>query len=176
MSVPVLPGDVILTRSKSRFGWLIRLGAAFSDRPNIHNHVIVAHHTDEAGTLWGIEGRPGGVGWVDCRPVLHSKWTMTNAEQPKTAAQRQGVCDLMVAMLGTPYDWAGIKADAMAAIGAQSLWGQNWHGQGPPGQIVCSALADWGYEHNDLASPGRVGSRRVEPSDWTQFLMLRGWT
>jgi len=61
-----MPGDLLLTRSKTGvFGRLIRVGAALRDEPNLINHVVIVDHQDRQGTWWGIEGRPGGVGWVD---------------------------------------------------------------------------------------------------------------
>ena len=42
-----------------------------------------------------VEGRPGGAGWRDARDYLTSKWTLTNAAQPKTAEQRDAVCATM---------------------------------------------------------------------------------
>lgn len=171
--MPVLPGDVVCTRSPK--GWpafLIRLGAALRDRPNTVNHVIIAHHFDDAGTLWGVEGRPGGVGWVDMHGALAGPYTIDNRHQPKTDAQRAAVCAAAEGLLGTPYDWVGIAQDAMDAIGAQDLWAQKWNGE-VPAHVVCSSLADWAYEHVGLASP--TPDRTCTPGDWAAFITTKGW-
>ena len=141
MTVPQ-PGDVLVTRSNSVFGALIRLGAALKDQPNLSNHVAVIHHTDKTGTVWVIEGRPGGVGWRDARDYLASRWTITNADQPKTAAQRSLVAQAVHAALGTPYDWAGIERDAAEALRLPDLWAEKWDGK-VPAHVVCSSLAAW---------------------------------
>lgn len=168
-------GDIICTRNPK--GWpayLIRLGAAILDKPNTVNHVIVAHHVDEAGTFWGVEGRPGGVGWVDMRRALKAPYTLTNAAQPKTLEQRLAIAKVVEGMLGTPYDWAGIVGDAMDAIHAQNLWASQWgEDRLPPSHVVCSSLADWVYEHVGLASPAK--DRNVTPGDWAAFITERGW-
>jgi len=52
------PGTVLVTRSGGFAGTMIRFGAALRGKPNLQNHVAVAHHTDVHGTLWCIEGRP----------------------------------------------------------------------------------------------------------------------
>lgn len=62
MTGRVQPGDVLVTRSGGWQARLIRLGAALRDKPNLSSHVAVVHHTDVKGTLWVLEGRPGGAG------------------------------------------------------------------------------------------------------------------
>lgn len=169
----LLPGDILCTRNATGFAArMIRLGAALRDRPNTVNHVVIAHHVDAAGTLWGIEGRPGGVGWVDCRHYLKGAYTLDNREQPKTDAQRQAVCHAANGLLGTPYDWVGIAADGMDAIHAPDLWAQDWP-KCPPAHVVCSSLADWVYEHVGLASP--QPDRTCTPGDWAAFIAEKGW-
>lgn len=167
-------GDVLCTRNPK--GWpayFIRLGAAIRDRPSIVNHVIVAHHVDKAGVWWGVEGRPGGVGWVDLRRAMKSPYTITNAAQPKTVEQREEIAYVAKGLLGTPYDWQGIVADGMEAISAQELW-NSWTDT-PPAHVVCSSLADWVYDRVGLASPGQKFDRTVTPGDWAQFIIEKGW-
>lgn len=166
-------GDVLCTRTPK--GWparLIRLGAALRDRPNTVNHVIVVHHWDAAGTLWGIEGRPGGVGYVDIAGVVESPWTVSNIDQPKEEHQRGTIALVAESMLGTPYDWTGIALDAMEAIGADHLWREKWD-HTPPAHVVCSSLADWVYEHVGLASP--KPDRTCTPAHWAHFITTQGW-
>lgn len=169
-------GDILTTRSNTGLaGRLIRLGAALRDEPNLTNHVVIVHHVDAAGTVWGLEGRPGGVGWVNCAKYLASKWTLTNAEQPKTDEQRAKVAELALALLGTPYDWTGIALDAMDAIGAFHLWRDTSWGQAP-GHVVCSSYADYVYEQVGLANPGLAShTRTTTPGDWAQFIIERAW-
>lgn len=137
------------------------------------NHVVVVHHRDAAGVLWGIEARPGGVGWVDMTRYAASSWSVSNAEQPKSDAQRAAVCTVIEGMLGTPYDWVGIALDAAVAVGVQDLWVSTEWGPERPAQVVCSALADWGYEAVDLASP--APDRTCQPTDWIVFNREREW-
>jgi hypothetical protein len=169
----VRPGDVVACRSQRGFvAAMIRLGAALLDRPNTVNHVIVAHHRDAEGTLWGIEGRPGGVGWRDLGPVLRQPYTVSNAEQPKTEEQRATVCTTMEALLGTEYDWFAIAGDGLEALHVHNLWGQKW-AQGVPGHVVCSSGADFAYARAQLAAPRP--DRDCTPGDWAAFIMSRGW-
>lgn len=167
------PGDVLAVRSNGAAGWWIRIGAALHNQPNLSNHIAVVHHTDIHGTVWGIEGRPGGVGWVDCRKYLESPYTLTNVEQNKTAIQRQNICKTMEAMLGTPYDWEAISVDGMTDLGVRLPgWRPDWTGT-VPGHVVCSSLADYAYWKNNVDCP--VGGRGVQPSDWVKFILTKAW-
>ena len=102
------PGTVLVTRSGGFAATMIRLGAALRGRPNLGNHVAVAHHTDAAGTLWVIEGRPGGTGWRDATAYLASAWTLTNTAQPLTTGQGLAIAKQMEALIGTAYAWDAI--------------------------------------------------------------------
>ena len=169
------PGDVLAVRSPGWAGRLIRLGAALRDQPNLDSHVAVVHHRDAQGTLWAIEGRPGGVGWRDARDYLASRWTLTNSAQPKTDAQRDAVCATMTAMLGTRYDWAGIVADADHAFRLDSAWLPDFRTGQVPGAVVCSSLAAYAYDKNGLAHPPG-GDRQITPAGWTEFILTQAWT
>ena len=169
----VLPGDVMAVRTGGRPAWWIRLGAALHGEPNLSNHIAVADHVDGKGTLWGIEGRPGGVGWVDCSLYLRSPWTVTNAHQPMTDAQRQSVCATMKGLLGTAYDWEAIIADGMADLGMKVPgWDPSWHGT-VPAHVVCSSSAAYAYARAGLACPR--GDRLVQPGDWDEFIISQAW-
>ena len=174
----VRPGDVLAVRSPGTAGRLIRFGAAVrelvsgSAEPNMDNHIAVVHHTDKAGTVWCLEGRPGGVGWRDASDYLRSPWTVTNAGQPKTDDQRKIVCSGALAMIGTPYDWVGIAADAAAAVDLSALFAPKWPGSRPPGEVVCSSLAGWLYQHAGLAGPA---GREATPADWVAFIVSHGY-
>jgi len=169
------PGDILVTRSNSVFGALIRYGAAIRDQPNLGNHVAVVHHIDQAGTAWCIEGRPGGVGWRDATDYLTSRWTVTNADQPKDQYQRTAITAAVHAALGTPYDWqGGIAADAAVALHLPDLWAEKWDGK-VPGHVVCSSLAAWAYAKGGLAHPAYDDLPRTTPADWLQFVLTRAW-
>jgi hypothetical protein len=174
MAPVVRPGDLLTTRSTGWGGLMIRLGAAFRDKPNLVNHVAIIHHTDPSGTVWCIEGRPGGVGWRQATDYLASKWTVANASQPKNAAQRKQVCDGAVAMVGTDYDWQAIAADAGHAFGLDGIWQLRWGKGGQvPGQVVCSSLAAYLYAKARLDHP--EGDRAVVPADWLTLWIENGW-
>lgn len=168
-------GDVLVTREGP--WWIsgsIRFGARLRNRPAFCNHAIVVHHRDEAGTLWGIEGRPGGVGWRDLSGPL--SWSLTNANnhQPKTPDQRAKIAAIMVQMLGRPYDWKGIAEDTRQAL--HLAWGKSlaleWADGERPGQVVCSSLADYAYEEVGLPNPGNGKiTRATTPGDWDQFMI-----
>ncbi len=159
MTAPVVaPGDVICTRST---GWKargIRFVAAIRDQPNLQNHVAVVHHLDDRGPLWCLEGKPGGVGWHTAGGYQQSPWTLTNAAQPKTDAQRKIICDGMLAMIGTEYDWEAIADDAVADVfGLRDLWQPTWDKDEVPGQVVCSSLAAYWYAKAALKGPATDG-------------------
>jgi hypothetical protein len=171
-------GNVLVTRSGGWAGLMIRLGAAFRDKPNLGNHVAIYHHTDhtdDGDVPWGIEGKPGGVGWVDLRGYLASKWTVANDAQPMTDAQRATIAGTCEAALGTPYDWRAIAADAFDALRIPQLFADNWHGRGAPGHVVCSSLAAWVYDEVGLAHPTPDAERYCKPADWSAFIITEGW-
>lgn len=168
-------GDVLLIRNPSNFfSRLIRLGSALRDRSNRVNHVAIVHHVDPTGTVWAIEGRPGGVGWVNANLYLANRRTVTNAAQPKTPEQRYAVGVAAEAMVGTPYDWPGIARDAMQALGLEQLWPLHRGWKQPPEQVVCSSLAAWVYDQVDLGRPPGE-AREVTPGDWDDYLQAEGW-
>lgn len=168
-------GDVLVTREGPWFvSGAIRFGALLRHRPAFCNHAIVVHHWDEAGVLWGVEGRPGGVGWRDLTGPL--SWSLTNANnrQPKTDDQRARIADIMIHMLGTPYDWRGIAEDTRQAL--HGSWGipiaGEWKNGETPGHVVCSSLADYAYEKVGLDNPngGRI-TRGTTPGDWDAWIL-----
>jgi cell wall-associated NlpC family hydrolase len=169
----VLPGDVLCVRTSGRAAWWIRFGSAIRGVPDLSNHVAVAHHVDAHGTMWCLEGRPGGVGWRDATAYLSSPWTLTNAAQPKTGQQRAQVCKVMEALVGTPYDWQAIVADGVTDLGWHLPgWEPDWHGT-VPGHVDCSSAAAYAYAKTGLAGPG--GERGCQPSDWDAFILAAAW-
>jgi hypothetical protein len=171
------PGDIFAVRSPGKAAGLIRFGAAVRElvtdqpEPNLDNHIAVMHHTDKAGTLWVLEGRPGGVGWREANDYLQSPWTVSNVGQPKTAAQRKQICGITESMIGTAYDWAAIAEDGALAFGLKDIWTEK--ASGPvPAHIVCSSLAAYAYGKAGVpAPPGPGDYRHVSPADWVAFII-----
>jgi hypothetical protein len=170
------PGTVLLTRSKGWQAFLIRLGAAFRDRPNRGNHIAVMHHYDAESVPWGVEGRPGGVGWVDLRAYLASKWTLRNDGQPIGDRDRATIAQWCELALKTPYDWPAIAAATLDSLGLPAKFAENWHGAGAPGMLVCSSLAAAAYGHCGVAHPKEGHERTVTPAHWAEWIITEGWT
>jgi hypothetical protein len=173
--IDLQPGDVLAVHTPNDItGWWIRFGAALDGKPDVSNHIAVVHHTDAHGTLWVIEGRPNGVGWRSSNDYLHSKMLLTNAAQPKTELQRTKICSYMVLLLGTPYDWEAIVADAANDLHFDWSPSPAWKGGKVPAQVVCSSLACYAYDKAGLARP--PGNPRTDqPADWDQFILNRAW-
>jgi hypothetical protein len=170
----LLPGDVIAVRTPGWAAWAIRLGAALRGQPNLDNHIAVLHHFDAGGIPWFLEGRPGGVGWRDGRSYMDSKLAVANISQPKTQLQRAAVCKTMLAMIGTPYDWAAILDDGAMAFGLPDIWKSDASGV-VPGAVVCSSLAAYAYDKNGLKAPDPADYAHVTPGQWTAFILAQGW-
>lgn len=183
----LLPGDVVVVRTPDHNFWdrvaaaLIRFGAALEGRANLDNHVAIVHHRDDAGILWGIEGRPGGVGWVDLS-TYDNRYLWSNAPEPKTDDQRHLICDTATAMLGVGYDWTAILDDGLEALRLEGLWRLHdeawhldpaWYTGASPAHVVCSSLADYLYGKAGLAHPGR--ERLTTPADWLELMLAKGW-
>lgn len=184
-----VPGDVWACRTNGTLAWFIRFGSRlrylFGGRPDadLDNHVLIVTHLTD-GVWWGCEGRPGGVGYADLTQYMDHPATVTNAEQPKTQEQRDQIVALAKQMLGVKYDWTAIYASAVADLHLDSLfrwrWGRrnsipgdrSW-GTSVPGQVICSSMADWLYDHIGLASPKQ--DRYCTPSDWTAFNLHKEW-
>ena len=173
------PGDVVAVRTGGWEAAWIRFGAAIRGLPNLDNHVVVAHHVDKAGTLWGIEGRPGGVGWVDMARYLKgplSGYAVANWEQPKTTVQRQAVCQTMELILKMGYDWRAIVEDGLDDLHIPDPWQEKWKDGTVPGHVVCSSAAMVGYAKAGLPRPDPADPAHVQPGDWTEFTLNRAWT
>jgi hypothetical protein len=166
--MPLREGDVLCTRSGGFVPTLIRLGAALTDKPNIVNHVAIVHHKDAKGDWVCVEGRPGGVGWAPAAKYLASPWTLSNAKQPKTDQQRQAVVDATQALLGRPYDWAGIALDAAQALRIDLP--ARWQGTWDAAHVVCSSLAAYAYNEVGLNRP-KGPLRTITPGDWADYII-----
>ena len=171
MAFMLQPGDVLVVRGGGFAGAAIRFGAALAGKPNLSGHVAMMHHLDSAGVPWGLEGRPGGVGWIDLRPYIASPWTLDNALQPgRTDAQRAAVAKDMEGLLGTAYDWAAILGDGFDDLHVK-LWNIRFSNNKPPGQVVCSSFAAYVYEKQGWAHPDLGTERICQPGDWDSFII-----
>jgi hypothetical protein len=178
------PGMVLCVRTNGTSDELIRFGAALLDEDDLENHVAVLDHITPdpkggVGTWWAIEGRPGGVGWVDASAYLSSPWTISNQGQKLTDEQQQDICKTMQALIGTPYDWeaieeAGMRDLHMTSLHLPELWSEKWHGVAP-GHVICSSAAVWGYMKNGADYPKNIDQAHVQPADWSDFIILNGY-
>ncbi len=147
------PGDVLAVRSAGWAAEVIRVGEELTGKPGLDNHIALMHHYDSASVPWGLEGRPGGVGWVDLRSYIASPFTLNNCGQPgRDDATRAHVAVEAKALLGDQYDWAAIGGDALAALHVH-LWALKFPHGLAPGEVVCSSFAAWLYEHAGWAHP-----------------------
>lgn len=175
------PGDVVAVDTGNALqDDLIRLGALLDHEPAPANHVVIVHHRDQAGTLWGIEGRPGGVGYADMAKYTHgplARYANSNTALPRSALQSDAVCMTAAKLLCTPYDWAGgIAADGLTALHLTDIaaqldkwWG--WHDGTTlrPAHVVCSSLAAWVYLHLGLPCPKVADAELCMPADWWAY-------
>jgi cell wall-associated NlpC family hydrolase len=174
-TTPIGVADVLAVRTGGIGGWLIRLGAQLRGLPCGINHIVIAHHVNGNGRWIGLEGRPGGVGWVDMTNYLASPATVDNREQPKTEAQRYLVAKAAERLIGTAYDWQAIGEEALFDLGAP-LSHIDWSGPNPPLHVICSSFAEWAYRQVGLARPEpSQGEALVQPGDWAAFDLAKAW-
>lgn len=166
------PGDVVIVEMGI---WIIRaliwIQSVLTGRIKYREsgHVIVVTHRDDRGRLWGIEGRPGGVGWAQL-DKRNGKWGLANLDQPKDAAQRSKIVETMKSLLGTKYDYDAYLQIALETIGLNTSW-TDFRGNDVPAHFICSAIADYVYEDVGLANPGGMRITRLTlPSDWAAFI------
>jgi hypothetical protein len=171
------PGDVVIVEMGI---WIIRvliwIQAFLTGRVKYSQggHVIVVTHTDTEGRLWGIEGRPGGVGWAQL-DKRNGKWGVANTAQPKDAAQRSKIVETMKTLLGTKYDYDAYLQIALETIGITVNW-TDFRGNEVPTHIICSAVADYVYENVGLANPGGLKiTRFTTPAEWAEFIDKKEW-
>jgi hypothetical protein len=163
------PGDLLFTRGDGFASQAIRFGAAVLDEPNQINHVVGFHHTDSANIQWGIEGRPGGVGWVNIAKYLRNPYTLNNVGQEKSGLQRATILDTSQAMLGVAYDWVAIGLDGALALRIKIARLSDFSPEGSPEHVVCSSLWDWVYGKSGLDNPNIHPSRLTTPGDWAKW-------
>jgi hypothetical protein len=178
-------GDVIAVRTSGWAADVIRFAEALGGKSNLASHVAIVHHRDIRKRWWGIEGRPGGVGWVDMAKYTRgpfAKFGNSNAAQPRTEAQRVTIATVASGLLGVGYDWAGgIFADGLDDMHLGSLavlldlwWGWADKSHQAPGHLVCSSAAAWVYRSLGLPRPAGT-SERIQPSDWWDWNTAAGW-
>jgi hypothetical protein len=172
MSVRVpYTGLVMCVRTNGEAGEWIRFGASLIHEDDLVNHVAVLHHQDETGRWWGIEGRPGGVGWVDATSYIESQYTISNEREVISSDVRLKVANTMAGLLGVPYDWRAIGEDAVRDLHLPDLWAEKWKGLVAPGHVVCSSAAAVAYRDSKLPYPSNVDIAHVQPADWADFLI-----
>ena len=171
------PGDVIVTEMGV---WVIRiliwLQAVLTGKAKYRQggHIIVFTHTDLQGRYWGIEGRPGGVGWAELRK-RNDNWTLTNVDQPKDALQRSKIVETMKELLGTKYDYSAYIEIALQTMGITTQW-TDFRKNDVPTHVICSAVADYVYEDVGLANPGGMKvTRFTTPVEWAEFIDEKEW-
>jgi hypothetical protein len=167
------PGDVLAVRGDGLAAELIRVGEELTGKPGLDNHVAVMHHWT-GNVPWGLEGKPGGVGWADLRGYAASPYTLNNCAQPgRTGAVRAQVAAEAQHMLGTKYDWASIADDTLRAFRMDDLFSSTIDGT-VPGHVVCSSFAAFLYRLYGWERP-QVPDRDCEPADWTAFITEHGY-
>jgi hypothetical protein len=166
------PADILCVDTGAFWGRFIKAGGWLTRDGGRCDHIVVAHHQDDAGTWWGIEGRPGGAGWVDLTNCTY-RLVSANTDQPRTDDQRALICGVVKGLLQTPYDWKAIVVDCMHAIGERELWASQAWGPKAPAHVVCSSLADWAHEYVGLTTP--TADRWVTPAQWDRFNIRREW-
>src|SRR6476660_195710 len=146
-----LPGDILAVwTGNSLPDEAIRVGAVIEGQSGLNNHVVGMHHWTD-GVAWGIEGKPGGVGWADITRYLEDPHTTHNIDQEKTLDERDAICKGGEVLLGTPYDWEAISDDTLTALHLPYLFNPLSHHDGwdgdvsnlAPTHVVCSSL--WAY-------------------------------
>ena len=182
--LPAGPSDVLAVGGgQGVMAKLIRIGGILGGGAGVANHVIIVTHQDAKGRWMGIEGRPGGVGLVDCTPWLGDRLTRSNHGQPRPGGKE--AMDKFLAScaktLGLKYDWVGIAQDTALAVGwgdlaekIDPLW--RWPSKNDllPGAVVCSSLAAYLYDQATWAHPPGE-ERNCAPKDWWAWNDAESW-
>lgn len=170
------PGDILAVRTSGLAGRLIRFGQAMLGKPNLDNHIAVAHHPDTSGRFWWLlEGRPGGVGWADSRKYSTSLMVNNCAQPDRSIIARDTVARAAVAMIGTKYDWQAIADDTLRSFRMPDLWANSWKAGVAPAQVVCSSYALYLYSTIARWDCPQVNGRDCEPGDWTAWSLAKGY-
>jgi hypothetical protein len=171
------PGDVVIVEMGIWIiRWLIIIQAFLTGKAKYKQsgHVIVMTHVDSEGRVWGIEGRPGGIGWADMTK-RNGKWGLANVDQPKDLVQRSKIVETMKTLLGTKYDYDAYLQIALNTVGINTNW-TDFNGDDVPSHFICSAVADYVYEDVGLVNPGGMKiTRLTTPAEWGEFIEKREW-
>ncbi len=170
------PSDLLVVRTGGWAATMIQLGATLTGKPNLGNHVAVAHHLDSTGKFWWLlEGRPGGVGWADSRKYEHTRYLLNNCGQPRTDTQRQQIAIEAEHLIGTAYDWSMIADETLRAFHMPELWARVEQAKGlPPAAVVCSSYAAFLYDRAGCAVPQRT-TEDTTPGAWDGFILDNGY-
>lgn len=171
------PATVLCVRNPDSIaGKAISIGEDLLGLPD-STHIALVHHTDDKGTVWALEARPGGVGWRDARAYIASPYTVANIGQPVFDASRVHIATEAEAMVGTDYAWlSGIAADAARDLHLEDRWGEQWGSHGvAPAHIVCSSYVAYLYTHYGQTAPMPSDPEHTEPGDWTKMILDHGW-
>lgn len=171
------PGTVLAVHGAGLAGKIIRLGEVLSGKPWPAGHVAIITHEDKLGRWIGIQGQPGGVGMVDCTPLLNDPLTRTNFAQPKPDDKGQMTAFLAgcAQAMGIQYDWCGIAEDTALALKLPDLAAEidrlwRWPAKKDllPGHVVCSSVAAMLYDLPQVgwAHPDLGEERVCMPADW----------
>ena len=181
-ALPAAPADVLAVRGGGIAGKVIRFGEFVMGKAGESGHVAVVTHQDQLGRWMGIQGQPGGVGPVDCTPLLADPWTRSNHGQPRDPAQTALFLAGCAKSLGIGYDWVGIAADAAECLHAPDLTAEleslyAWPTKSGllPGHVVCSSLAAVLYDEVGWKHPDMGASRTCMPSDWWTWADEQQW-
>jgi hypothetical protein len=173
--VNLLPGDILAVDTRSPIGLLIKFGAWLRHQDFKHDHIVIYTHTLPDGRQIGLEARPGGVGWVDLKDYNEVSW-VSNAEQPKTLAQRDFIVTNAKALLRTRYDLMAIADDAsLALLNRKAIWWSHDFGDKLPAHVQCASYAVWLTHHAGLAYPDQHGERWPTPADWVDWMKAKEW-
>lgn len=172
------PGDVVVVKPKiwilRMMIWLQEFLSARSPKYANYGHVAVVHHRDEEGRLWGIEANSHGIGWV-----LVDKWNgkygLSNSEQPRTQDTDYKLTSTVESLLGRRYDYSAYLDFALNALGINDHW-KDYSGCDVPAHFICSAVADFVYENENLPNPGGFEiTRYTTPAAWARFIDKKQW-
>lgn len=177
-------GDVLCIADNTKAGWFVRfrdklpwMRSGVELSPGTFSHVAMVTHIDMQGVLWGLEGKPSRVEFVNLAKYLAMGTTISNRKQPKTDEQRRAVVKCMLELYAVKYDWAAIVSLGAATFGHPLMWmAQEWDELKPPKSVVCSSSLDAAYERSGLANPGGgVNTRLTTPDHWGDFILRNGW-
>jgi hypothetical protein len=183
--LPAGPGDVLAVWSGSNpVDDGIRVAEALLGKPAVANHVVIITHRDSHLRWMGIQGQPGGVGLVDCTPMLSDSRTRSNHDQPKPAHGLGPFLASCAKSLGIAYDWVGIVQDGLHALHLSDLSAQidhlwRWPSNHNllPGHVVCSSLAAmlYGLPQVNWPHPELGTERQCNPADWWDWSDRQLW-